>query len=304
MSDILFLLPENRVIGGVGDLCGSLISYKCKAKELSCNNIYISDYPTYVTHRLREKNMSREHYKLTENSCNYLGIKKFSGYNETIKKFDYIIYPYLSSYIKGAEKIQITTAGFFKYIDNYIRINGDMEIYTPKSEKINKKYIILQYRNIGKQKKLLGGNMDKDYFISIYNNLKNLLGNNYEFWKVGEDFLPEDKNLENLFDRIIPCNYNLDNLFPIIRNSSMVISQHSGIIITAFLFGIPTMEVYIKEETHPCFNKVVWNSWGGPDSNSFLETYKVKTYGGEFSSKNPPPSKEFLMEFISRNGLI
>jgi hypothetical protein len=304
MSNILFITSRfNLVIGGIGDLCGSFIAYKCKAKELSCDDIYILDYPMYATHRIAENNMARKYFQVTEENLKYLGIKKFSEDTVDNKKFDYVIQPYLSDYIVGAENVPITTTGFFKYIDYYVRKYGDMEFYEPKREGVGKKYIVLQYRNV-RNKKTLGGNMDKNYFLSIYNNLKNLLGGKYEFWKMGEEFIEEDKDLEPLFDKIIPMDYDLSKLFPIIRNSSMTISQHSGIVIAAFLFGIPTMEVYIKEEVHPYFNKTYWKTTDSSENNAFLGTYNVKRYGGEFSSKMPPPSKSFLEEFLIKNELL
>jgi len=159
-------------------------------------------------------------------------------------------------------------------------------------------------RNIT-NKKTIGHNMNKEYFLSIYRNLKELLGDEYEFWKIGEDLLPEDEELIDLFDKTIPCDYNMRTLFRVIRNSSMVISQHSGIHLLALLFGIPVMETYIDKNVHQSFSKNVWvDGWGGDDSTLFLNTYEDKIWGGHFTSNNPPPSKLYLKEFLTRNELI
>jgi hypothetical protein len=302
MSSILFLIPTNPIIGGIGDLCGLFIAYKCKAKELGCDEIYVSEYPMYATHRIIDNNMTRSYYRMKEKDFRYLGIKRFPMSEDT-SNFNYIIPPYLSEYLNGAERMPITTTGFLKYIDYYIRKYGDIEFYKPEKRNVSKPYIVLQYRNVT-NKKTIGWNMDRNYFLSMYNNLRDLLGSRYEFWKIGEDFVKADEDLESLFDKIVPMDYDLDNVFPIIRNSSLTISQHSGIMLAAFLFGVPTMEIYIKEEVHPHFNKTYWKTHDNSENDAFLGTYNAKRYGGEFSSKMPPPSKLFLEEFLTKNELL
>jgi hypothetical protein len=329
MSSVLFVLediPSNYgSIGGIGDLAALLIRYKCKAKELSCDDIYISDYPTYSTPKLCENsyidkinkmnwpitNNKRVCFKMSKTTLDYLGIKILS---ESVEKPDYTIYPYMSDYVEGAQEILMGSIGSFFYMDYHVRRYGKLECYNPPKENINKKYIVIQYRNTG----LIKNNaerMDRKYFLSMYKNLKDLLGNSYEFWKIGEDLPPENQDLESLFDEIIPVDYNLDNLFPIIRNSSLLISQHSGINFVGLLFGVPTMEVFIRKHTHPKFSRSHWNNWfttsgirkdtmGIPDNSRLFDTYNDKLWGGWFSSQKPPPSKECLKAFLTRNGLI
>jgi hypothetical protein len=257
----------------------------------------------------RQKNLpitdrGRVCYKMKETTCDYLGVKELTGSINDTKTFDYVIYPYMSNFIPGGEKKLMGSVGSFLYMDYYVRKYGELEYYNPPKADISKKYIIMQYRNVNNMK-VLGGNMKKSYFLSMYNDLKDLLGDKYEFLKLGEDLLPEDKDLEPLFDKIIPVDYNLDILFPTIRNSSAVISQHSGINFVALLFGIPTMETCINPAVHPRFSRNHWSHrWGCPKGTLFFETYNSKIWGGWFCSDYPPPSKEHFKDFLTRNGVL
>ena len=44
-------------IGGLGDLANLLLTYKCRSEELSCKDIFISEYPIYTTPRIFNKSL-------------------------------------------------------------------------------------------------------------------------------------------------------------------------------------------------------------------------------------------------------
>jgi hypothetical protein len=229
----------------------------------------------------------------------------------------------------------MSNGGFFVYLDYYIRKYNKLEYFSPLKEEIKKKYIVFQYRNVKKEDQYnFQRGISKDYLLDIYYNLKSLLGDEYEFWKIGEEFSEEDKELEKLFDRIIPMEYgNLITLFKVIRNSSLMIGLHSGPSAIARMFRIPILEVsincyttrdinemyssgkriprkispfnYIAKQGHERYSDQMWyERAGAPENTRYLETYNDITWGGFFTNHEPPPKKEYLKSFLEKNGLL
>jgi len=187
----------------------------------------------------------------------------------------------------------------YKYINYYIHRYGDLEYFDIPREPQEKPYIIFQYRNTR-----VARNTNKEEFINVFQITKQLLGDKYSYVVTGEP----PTEVITMFDKFVKNYGNAGDIAKFIRNSSLLISSHSGIQTYAIFFNdVPNLSVCMNADLDYYLNKEKWKtafSKGNPEFGEYyLDAYKNKTFGGKFPI-GVPPTKEYLEDFFKRNNLL
>ena len=155
--------------------------------------------------------------------------------NKEIDKFEWeeiIDTTQQDSLYEGFPGIQKTGVYIYMYFNIYHYIYKKRPyLDIPRTNK-DKSYILFQTRNNNMGSFSNARITNEDNLLYMYNNIKDKLGDKYEYWKTGEPTSIDDR-----FDNIVPMMYDdLDLFMEIIRNSSLVVGTHSGPPQMAFYF--------------------------------------------------------------------
>jgi hypothetical protein len=221
------------------------------------------------------------------------------------KKYDRIFSnqhtPYLNIFNEPHKMtIDIDEKMVYGYINYYINTYGDLEYYKIDRKKIDKPYIVFQYKNKYKNPERNTNNND---FNTVFNYIKSLLCDNYDFILIGEGI----QLVKGFSKKMTFSSEQLNEFIQFIRNSSLLVVSDSGINQVAMLFeDVPTFNICVRK-SDVYFDSEKWRKNYYTDmfdvGNRYLENYKSKTFGGKYTSGNPPDI-EFLSKFLKTNGLI
>lgn len=270
MTSILFTGVESRGEKplGFGDFAYYMLACNCRAKELGFDKIY-AVFPKLEGPFVDIKNRELQTFKMIPIEF----INKESIDNIQVDKREVIYETDISS--------------IYNYLNYYFIKYNRVERFKKERDILSKKYIIMQYRKINGKGEDRNSSMD---FLFTFNNIKSLLEDKYKYIKCGEYC-----KYDNMFDEVLPLMYdNVDKFIYIIRNSSLIISSHSGVYAYALLFeDIPyfCIDVVFKEdkEENPYLNR--WKF----DGSKYKDTYYTR---------GNPPSKEVLSNYFKKVGLI
>jgi len=246
MSRILFrgfdLLP-NRVVGYADIFVYSLACY-LKGKKREYNNIDII-FPRFGYDS--RWNIPRENQIWQKTSfLPWTWINRELKINEN--KYDSIIYTNRkNSLYKGYPGLNSSGRFFYAYLDIYYKLTGKEPVLNIPREKQDKPYILLQYRDIrGKNSEIRNTNVKR--LLTIYDIIKEKYGDRFSYYKIGEPSPIDDR-----FDKSIPLMYgDVDNFCKLIRNSSLLVSGHSGPQGISLCFpDVPTIRLDMRRKFNP-----------------------------------------------------
>jgi len=222
------------------------------------------------------------------------------------------------SLFEGFPGIQDSGAYLNIYGDIHYKTTGIKPYLNTTREKLDKPYILFQYRD----SKLGGYTKHRitpiDQFEYIYDIIKEYLGAKYEYWKIGEP-----SGIDSKFDKVIPMMLNdFDGFIKLVRNSSMIIGSHSGPPLLGYYFkdvpvirfGMvtvydllnfkPRLRAEISREviskyslhSHPSWMNILYRDNNMiPPENTPIEML--------YAGKERPPSKEDIIRIIRSNDL-
>jgi len=280
MTSILFTGLENRIKPlGFGDFANYMLACKCKAKELNCDEIW-SVFPHLSGEFKDEKNR-------TFQNVNQLDIKyiRADDLEKERNKFD-IVYELYTN------KKQIVSV-YSALNEAYIKF-GKYETFKNERKDIKDKYILFHNRFNPQNK---GRNTDQNDLLYLISNIKNLLGDKYQYWRIGEP-----SEYDHLFDKIVPYLYDdIDSFIDIVRNCSFVIGSSSGVFPYAQIFNNVPFIAFSCEYPDPYFHYNICSKISLDYGVRFLEFMGDKFYGKYM--KQSPPTINQLKEMFEKEGL-
>lgn len=213
----------NRGVGFADVFDYSFICY-LKGKDMGYDDIHII-FPRFGA-------TGHEKYNISEESYNYQETKflpwKWYPRNKEIRLSDWdeiIDTTKPDTLYKGFPGIGSHFWHTSQYLSLYYAEKGIPPYLKAQQDCNGKHYIIFHYRG-----DFPGGYYSKERVTSInefkyiFNIIKNLFVDEYEYWKIG-DPCP----IDNEFDNVIPPMYdNMDGFVELLFNSSLLVASHSG----------------------------------------------------------------------------
>lgn len=241
MNKILFKFDNNKnEIFRIGEAIQLFHACYFKAKELGYSDIYI-EWPSKIEidiifKKYGEYASSRKtkYFKYPETS--YLPIK-FIRRDDTYEwKYDKVINLLEdNSFFDGCKSLKNRNHdAFVSYLNKYY---SDTKIHpeiTIEKDDINKPYILFHYRHANYSPVR---NSNKSLLINIVDGIKDKYGDRLEYHITGDAF-PDVFN--EIFDvSHAPYYQDINKLFKLVNNASIVIGGTSSIIDIANMLGIP-----------------------------------------------------------------
>ena len=242
MSKILFIISGKERRLGLGDVAMIASPVYYRGMELGFNDITLQ-WPDIVTGPNHEKVKCPKDTILPIKFIEREKINK-DEYDKILDLKDkgtlYLGFPGID-YNPDSDATEIKNMfGVYNFNNMYSYITKTSPIFYVDKEKLKKPYVLLHHRDYEKHPTR---NSNETTTLLVFKILREMLGDKYEIWKMGEPTLFDDK-----FDKVLPTfNDDPGEYFKVINNSSMVLGNgQSGVTVTANFFNIPVVRLDIN----------------------------------------------------------
>jgi hypothetical protein len=128
-----------------------------------------------------------------------------------------------NSLYDGCPPIFRSNKYILEYFKRFCSENKEYPFMEPIKDKSKCPYILFHYRKSEQQRQQYR-NLPDEWYIDILNKLKELYGEKFKYYKIGEK-----SEFDNIFDKVYGYfPRNIDNMFKLIVNSELYIGSSSG----------------------------------------------------------------------------
>lgn len=292
---MLFFNAIPRVLGWGDLIIYSVVCY-LRAKDFKCDDVHII-LPEF---KQWDSDGNGKDANISQEDFDYLPWKYHPSHKPIdIEEWDIIMNTSLyGSLYNGFPGLNYAVAygGWFmyKFLERrYQETKIAPYLNIPREER-EIPYILFHFRKAKEGNGFEKRNIDIHSFTKIYKIIKDELGNNFEYWKIGEE-----SDIDNEFDKIIRNNYEINSNAKLIRNSSLAIGGSTGGIAFSYFFSDTPLISIDRDNFDPLIKKI-WQKVVGNDTEQYGTWYNenhLKFYRGT------PPNKKEIITFLKKQKL-